>query len=232
MIISHKHKFIFLKTRRTGSTSLELFFFPYCDPDDVVTKLSTSILSRSAGHRAQNQIRSAFWLDPRPAVNRLWPLKGSKRIDFHDHIRAADVKTYVGEKVWHDYFKFSFDRNIYDRQVSWFHHKTRSPSRARRWPDFNSFLKTSPDAVMDNFQIYTIGGELAVDYIGRYETLRDDLERIMKTLGLSMRSIPLARQSIGRAEEKRSYREYYTAETRALVEQWYPGERKLFNHEF
>jgi hypothetical protein len=231
MIISHKHKFIFLKTRRTGSTSLELFIFPYCGAADVVTKLSTSSITRSTGHRAQNQIRSAFRLDPRPAINRFWPLKGSKAIDFHDHIAAADVRAYVGEKVWHSYFKFSFDRNIYDRQVSWFHHKTRTPSLARRWPDFDSFLKGSPDAVMDNYQIYTIGGELAVDYIGRYETLPDDLTCIMRTLGLSMSSMPLARKSPGRTAGT-SYREFYTPETRALVEQWYPGERRLFGHEF
>ena len=85
---------------------------------------------------------------------------------------------------------------------------------------------------MDNFQIYTIGGELAVDFMGRYETLSEDLRKVMQTLGLpTTGELPHAKGDV-RPEGRSAYRDYYDAETRALVESWYPGELELFQDSF
>ena len=40
MIISHKHKFIFLKTVKTAGTSIEIALSKYCGPDDIITPAS------------------------------------------------------------------------------------------------------------------------------------------------------------------------------------------------
>jgi len=40
MILSHKHKFIFLKTKKTASTSLEIALSKICGKDDIVTPVS------------------------------------------------------------------------------------------------------------------------------------------------------------------------------------------------
>ena len=37
MIISHKHKFIFIKTRRTAGSSIEAALFPFLGPLDIIT---------------------------------------------------------------------------------------------------------------------------------------------------------------------------------------------------
>jgi len=37
MIISHKHKFIFIKTRKTAGSSIERYLFNYLDDDDICT---------------------------------------------------------------------------------------------------------------------------------------------------------------------------------------------------
>ena len=39
MLVSHKHRFIFVKTRKTGGTSVELALAPHCGPDDIITPL-------------------------------------------------------------------------------------------------------------------------------------------------------------------------------------------------
>lgn len=231
MIVSHKHKFIFLKTRKTASTTTELVLYPHCGEDDIITPLSVSEHTGAARHRARNHIRPAFPRDPRPAIARKHPLEGFKTVDFHDHIRAGQVRAYVGEKVWRSYYKFAFDRNVYDRQVSWYHYKTAKRWKSWLWPDFNTFLLRSPEAKVDNFLIYTIDRVLAVDFIGRYETLAEDLAIVLKTLGLPRpRALPKAK--VGPRPEAVDYRHYYDEDLRRLVESWYPGELAMFGNEF
>ncbi len=232
VILSHKHRFIFLKTRKTASTSIELVLFPHCGDDDIITPLTPTELTRRVGHRARNHLRPILALDPRPLIHEFYPIEGWKWVDFHDHIRAEDIREYVGEKIWRSYYKFSFDRNIYDRQVSWYHYRTKTPKSARRWPDFPTFLHRSHRAKVDNYQIYTIDGKVAVDFIGNYETLATDLKTVMRTLGLPQPAqMPFAKRGV-RPESSRAYRSYYNNRTRALVESWYPGELSLFGHEF
>ncbi len=39
MIISHKHKFIFIKTRKTAGTSIEIFLSQFCGKNDILTPI-------------------------------------------------------------------------------------------------------------------------------------------------------------------------------------------------
>ena len=40
MIASHAHRFVFVKTRKTAGTSLEIALSRHCGPDDIVTRIS------------------------------------------------------------------------------------------------------------------------------------------------------------------------------------------------
>lgn len=101
MIISHKYKFIFIKTRKTAGTSVEVFLSGICDKNDVVTPIFPSV----QGHQARN-------------------FEG-----FYNHISARDVKKAVGKNIWDKYFKFCIERNPWDKTLSYYYMlKSRSDS--------------------------------------------------------------------------------------------------------
>jgi hypothetical protein len=49
MILSHEHKFIFLRTKKTAGTSIELALSDLCGPDDIITPLTGEDEARRAG---------------------------------------------------------------------------------------------------------------------------------------------------------------------------------------
>lgn len=92
MIISHKYKFIFIKTFKTAGTSLEANLSHYCGEDDVVTEIYPPVV----GHRPRNA-------EP-----------------FFNHISAVAVRHIIGEQVWCSYFKFCVERNPWDKVISFY----------------------------------------------------------------------------------------------------------------
>jgi hypothetical protein len=139
------------------------------------------------------------------------------------------VRDYVGEEVWRSYFKFAFDRNPWDRQVSWYLYKTKT-KRAR--PSFESFMADRARAYVTNYAQYTIDGALAVDFVGRYESLEDDLNRALELAGAGRRvSVPRVNVTPNR-DEARSYRSYYSPDTQGLVAEWYEPEIALLGYGF
>lgn len=92
MIISHKHKFIFIKTYKTAGTSLEVYLSRYCQDADVITEIYPSV----PGH------------NPRNSEN------------FYNHMPAVKIKNQVGEMIWNSYYKFCIERNPWDKVLSFF----------------------------------------------------------------------------------------------------------------
>ena len=232
MIISHEHKFIFLKTKKTAGTAIEAALSELCGPLDVITPYREESEQDRKGLSPQNY-RIDHPLKPkRPLLKRL--LLRPERyyhpsVGFYEHMPASLVRGYVGEEVWRSYFKFAFDRNPWDRQVSWYLYKTKS-KRVR--PSFESFMASRARAYVSNFAIYTLDGPLAVDFLGRYESLEEDLNQALELAGAGRRlTIPRVNVTPNK-DEARSYRSYYSPETQAIVAEWYAPEIALLGYGF
>jgi hypothetical protein len=226
MILSHKHKFIFLKTKKTAGTSIELALSQFCGPDDIITPLSSvDEALRANGRGAQNWRLHGWWNSPR-ALKRV-KLK-TKDYGYYNHIKAAEIREHIDEKVWRSYFKFAFERNPWDRQVSLYYHRYREE---KELPPFATFIHMDKRAQMNNYDIYAIDGNISVDFIGRFEKLEGDLTRALEHVGLTL-TTEMPRAKTTSRHVNNPYREYYDEDTRDIVGRWYAREIELLGYEF
>lgn len=232
MIVSHEHKFIFLKTIKTAGTSVEAALTQICGPDDVITPYRAASEEDRQGRGPQNYRLEHPLVPQIPLWRRV--LRRPQRywhpsVGFYEHMPAWRVRAYVGEEVWRSYFKFAFDRNPWDRQISWYFYKTKTK---RHRPSFERFMTSRRRAYVWNFEIYGDGAKLAVDYVGRYEHLNEDLNAALQQIGVDERiAIPHTNRTPTR-DHSLDYRSFYSPRTRGLVAEWYAREIDALGYEF
>jgi hypothetical protein len=236
MIVSHKHKLIFLKTKKTAGTAIEAALSELCGPDDVITPYRGESEQDRKGSSPQN-----YCIDhPLKPKRSLWRriMRRPERyyhhtVGFYEHMPAETVRAYVGEEVWASYYKFAFDRNPWDRQVSWYFYKTKSK---RKRPSFERFMSSRRRADVNNHDVYRLDDApdagLAVDFLGRYENLQDDLNKALENAGVEQHiEVPKVNVTPNK-DDARDYRSYYSEEMREMIAAWYAPEIKLLGYEF
>lgn len=233
MILSHRHKFIFIRTAKTASSSLELALETLCGPDDICPPLSKHFEQappEERGYRPRNH-RGLFW----PHWRNDAPLAQLKR-DLRDlrlgrrywnHMSAWEVRERAGAEVFNRYFKFCFERNPWDRTVSAFFWQK---ARIRNCPqDFETYVRHWQ--VRDNYELYSVAGKVVVDFVGRFENLEADLAKALARVGVSeVPALPRAKSEW--RPQDRDYRSYYTTETRDIVARRYAPIIALMGYEF
>jgi len=226
VIISHTHKYIFIKSLKTAGTSIEAALSRHCDENDMVTPL---------GDYWFNRDEKGAWIH------------GSMDAEgFSQHEPAAEVKRKVAPEIWNEYFKFSITRDPWDRVVSHFAWDARNRQElkpARRWyhrlgVPFNQFRETTRlfrefvagNDWTTNDRFYLIDGALCVDFVIRYERLGDDLAEICRRVGLPAVALPHLKSEM--RESGHLYGEYYDEESKAIVAERHHNDIRLFGYKF
>lgn len=226
MIISHKHKFIFIKTKKTAGTSIEIALSKFCGPNDIITPITENdeAVRASLGYRGpQNYINN--WLKiieylPIPVLRN----KFKKFYTFYNHMTAHEIKKYIDEALWDSYFKFCFERNPYDKTISKYYWHTNGEI------NLTEYLKQSYKSLSD-WNHYTINNKIAVDFIGKYENLPEDLSYISNILGLDEDiKIPVTKNYT--RKDKRHYRNILTDEHKKIIDNIFDKELNYFNYKW
>lgn len=184
MILSRERGFVFVRTRKTASTSVELSLRRYTGPRDIITMDTDEDEARGRElglPGPQNHvIRHPPWRWRRKHVKDLrrghWP-----SYQIREHSSAALIARLFPDE-WNAFFSFAFVRNPWDYAVSrWFWQRERGSYGD---PDI-----TLDDSITEwdpamNWRAITQDGEVIVDFVGRYENLVDDLGTALCKAGI------------------------------------------------
>jgi hypothetical protein len=225
MIVSHSHRFIFVKSEKTAGTSVEAALSKFCVDRDVVTPLGD------------------YWFNRGPEGE--WLHNAMNADGFSQHDSAAEIRRKVGSEAWDAYFKFSIARNPWDRVVSNFSWEARNKPALRpvkRWyhrlgAPYDEFQETKrlfhgfvAGEWTTNDRFYVADGALCVDFVMRYERLADDLAEVCRHIGVPPVELPHLKSGLRKAG--RRYADYYDDSSRAIVAERHHHDLRLFGYEF
>jgi len=217
MIISHKHKFIFLKTRKTAGTSIEIALSKHCGPEDIITPISLEDekIRKKLGCRGPQRWEKPLKHYNKNDFKKLIKKRKLPRL-FYNHIPAEQIITLVGEKLYNDYFKFCVERNPFDRAISYYFYAMRNYQDDEK-QGINEFIKNASYKKLSNWEIYTMNEEVVVDYICKHETLQEDLKKICSMIGLPDLELPQAKS--GFRNDRSHYKEVLSKEAIKHIQQ-------------
>ena len=171
MIVNHRYKFIFIKTRKTAGTSIEIGLSKICDEADIVTELGEPIENKiKFGYTGSRNFKIPFRnCNPRDFLKiprDEWP-------KFHSHSPAWYVKQRIDPEIWNSYFKFCFERNPFDRIISQYFWNTREKDIG-----LEEYISSAENFRLSNWHMYTVDDQVVVDHVARFENLNEELDYI------------------------------------------------------
>ena len=168
-VISFKHKFIFIKTTKTGGTSIEVDLSRYAGPDAIVTPIIPEVI----GHEPRN-----FEDDDGNPL-------------YFNHMPARKIQALLGEEQFSDFYRFTVEREPIDKCLSHFHMmKNRDdryglPNAGRDSLTWENYVERGEFPVdLPKYQDPNNPGALLVSEISPYQEMSNILPRRLEKCGL------------------------------------------------
>jgi len=238
VIVSFTHDFVFVKTRKTAGTSVEIVLSAWLGEADIASPITPAdeLLRRDYGGRPRN-----FAEDPAEEAALLAAIEGGdpaavaavmagRRYRFRNHQPARVIRSLLPDRFWRRAFKFAVERHPYDKALSFARYR-HHPAGGAEGGDFAAFL----DAQIDrgryrNFDLYADGDGLLVDEVIRYDRLWPRLEELAARWGRSLPQ-PLPRAKRLTAADRRPAAEILSPDQKRRIREVCAEEFALFGFE-
>ncbi len=206
VIISARHKYVFVAVPKTGTHAVRGALRPHMGPGDM------------------EQV-GLF-------VQRKFPVPQLAQIG-HGHISLQQLKKFMDPAKFDEYLKFAFVRNPFDRFVSYCSFVTRDLGNFKRDPKkvMRNVLANPPHKHIlfqpQHSFISAEDGSLLTDYVGRVETMQESFEIIASKVG-----IPAVQLEKVNSTDRAAYRDYYDQELIDAVASLYARDLETFGYDF
>ena len=158
------------------------------------------------------------------------------------HRTAREVIAKIGRSKWDTAYKFTFVRNPWDKVVSHYEYrrKRNKTEVATRGISFSEWVKKTYGPEKDPFYynnqrafqaqvewLKNDEGEIDIDYIGKFESINEDFDRIKHAIGIDA-ELP----HLNATSKRGGYQGYYNDETRQIVAEWFREDIEVFGYRF
>jgi hypothetical protein len=231
MILSHKHKFIFIKGQKVAGTSVEIALAELCGPDDVITPISPhdERLRLAARNYSDDRAAEVAWLE-QVASGSNTMFKGKP--DYWNHMPLKRVLRQTEDLA--GYQVLFVERDPYAKVLSWLNWR----DHYRRGEYTGKVVSSSRQAIADafdeeivivrNIDLYRLpSGEMAGPG-WRYETLARDLAGFADSIGEPVPQIPHVKR--GLMANTRDPREWLSDEQISVVNDVFADEFAEFGY--
>lgn len=255
MIISHKHKFIFIKTRKTAGTSIEGYLLNYLGDEDVVAPMELTAgqdfkgffnptpeilfyIKNYSKHTLINDIKNMN-SNNAPELHRdLYGLGRLRKVSrnsltkrkFYNHMPAVSIKSRVSKHIWDNYFKFTVERNPWDKTIS-FYNMLRHQNNGNL--TFDDYMQEGKYCL--NYPLYTDLENIIVDRVIYYENLNKKLSEVFEYLRIPFDGKLPAKAKTNTRKDTRNYREFFRGEYEKyidVIKEVFQKEIELHRYEF
>lgn len=209
-LVSHQYGFIYLKTEKTGGTSVEMALQTLCTPPGTeVSQYGPALVSDVGILGARGD-----------------KFTSADETGWRSHMPAKDVSRKLGRDVWARYLKVASLRNPFDKAVSWYWFMASKHGLAQDDPveNFRAFLRGKEaegyfQSRRDiDWRVTHLGKRAVIDQYIRLERLQDDFAALFARLGIAGVTLEVPKvKAKSRKKDPLDVPEYFDTETAEIV---------------
>lgn len=210
MFISYSHEFILVHVPKTAGTSIRSALQPY---------------AYDAKSMLINRIKR------RLGIKWNWPCYRWNEVSYH--ATPCEMQETLPPRIFERFFKFAFVRNPWDWLVSHYHYTIKRPDH----PLYDDVIALSGFSEYVSYYIESRqprqidsllnrDGDIGVNFVGRFESIREDFSRICEQIGIQI-DLPHENRS-----QHDPYHTYYSEEDQKKFVQYFERDIETFDYSF